>query len=121
VSGEREIAVNLNGFEGTIFTFIDSGCSDYSHINTVHQMLLKFKKSLGFELKKVIIEAKYGDVVYCRLNWAHEKTDIYNVCSLGDALIFANLTMCDLFITKNTLDQFENFDEDVLFESYEDS
>jgi hypothetical protein len=117
---EKEVGIILSGYDGSILTFVDSGCADHAHINTVHQLLIKFKQSCGFKLSRSIIEAKYGDVIYCRLHWKNEKGDIYNVCSIGDALILHSLTGCDLFISKNVFDQFEPFDSQGYFHSFED-
>jgi len=119
VDDEREIGLSLNNYDGSMLTFADTGCADFSHINTIHQMLLKFKASVGFKLQRAIIEAKYGDVIYCRLHWNHELKDIFNVCTIGDALILHTLSGCELFIAKNVADEFESFDTEGFIESYE--
>ena len=115
----KEVGIPLNGYDGTLLTFADSGCAEYAHINTIHQLLLKFKKDCGFELSRVIIEAKYGDIVYCRLHWVHKNKSIFNVSSIGDALILHSLSQCPLFIVENVLNQFEPFDSEGFIESYE--
>jgi hypothetical protein len=117
---DNTYGVKLNTYDGTMLTFVDSGCSDNPHINIIHQILLKFKKSVGFDLQRVIIEAKYGDVFYCRLHWSHDKQDIYNVCSLGDALILQSLSGCDMFITEFVFKQLDKFDEDGFMSNFED-
>jgi bifunctional DNase/RNase len=122
VSNEKEYGISLIGHDGSILTFVDSGCSNNAHISTIHQILLRFKKDCGFELVKVIIEAKYGDVIYCRLNWYHREKDrdVFNVVNIGDALILHSLTQAPMYITKFVLDQFETFDSDGYMETYED-
>ena len=121
VEDTNEIGITLTGYDGSILTFVDSGCAENAHINTIHQILLKFKENLGFFLKRVIIEAKYGDVIYCRLHWRSESgKDFYNICSIGDALILHRLTLCELFIVKNVFEQFEPFDSEGFMQSYED-
>ena len=117
---EELYGLKLNSYDGTILTFVDSGCAENPHINIIHQILLQFKKSAGFELQRVIIEAKYGDVFYCRLHWSHEKQDIYNVCSLGDALILQALSECDMFIVDFVYKQLDKFDEDGFMSNFED-
>lgn len=113
-------AVKLNAYEGTIVTFVDTNCSNNSHINIIHQILLKFKESAGFTLERVIIEAKYGDVFYCRLHWKHQNGDIYNVTSLGDALILAMLSDAPIFIVRFVVNQLEKAEREAYIEIYED-
>jgi len=90
--GQEIYGASLNSYDGMMLTFVDSGCGANPHINIIHQLLLKFKESAGFTLERVIIEAKYGDVFYCRLHWKHKKQDIYNITGLGDALILQALS-----------------------------
>jgi hypothetical protein len=115
-----EYGIPLIGYDGTLLTFVDSKCSENAHINTIHQILLKFKESSGFTLKRIIIEAKFGDVIYCRLHWGHEIKDIYNIVGVGDALILYILSGCELFISKFVLDQFERFDTEGYMQSIDD-
>lgn len=118
---EQELyGVSLNAYDGMMLTFVDSGCALNPHINIIHQLLLKFKESSGFTLERVIIEAKYGDVFYCRLHWGHKKQDIYNVTGLGDALILQALSGCPMYITEFVRHQLEKFNSDGFMESYED-
>jgi hypothetical protein len=117
---DKEIGLTLNSYDGTILTFVDSGCANNPHINTIHQVLLKFMENTGFTLSRVLIEAKYGDIIYCRLHWAHKKQDIYNVVALGDALILHSLTSSPLFISRFVLDQCEDFDSEGYMASYDD-
>lgn len=117
---ENEVGLTLNSYDGTILTFVDSGCAQNPHINTIHQVLLKFMENTGFSLKKAIIEAKYGDIIYCRLHWGHPKQDIYNVVALGDALILHALTQCELLISRFVCSQCEPFDSEGYMESFED-
>jgi len=112
------IAVILNEYDSSALTFVDSGCAENSHINTIHQLLIKFQEQNGFKLIKVIIEAKYGDVIYCRLCWACGDRVVYCVCSAGDALILHSLTESELFIVKNVFDQFEPFDTGDYLHAY---
>lgn len=116
---DQEWGIPLNSYDGTILTFVDTGCAEHAHINTMHQLYAKFKKSVGFELEKVVVEAKYGDVIYCRLHWKSKRQDIYNMCGIGDALILHRLNLTPMFITKNVLAQLEKFDSDGYFETFE--
>jgi Domain of unknown function (DUF151) len=116
---DDEYGLTLNSNDGTLLTFCDSGCAENPHINIIHQVFLKFLEQSGFSLSRVIIEAKYGDVIYCRLHWANESKDIYNIIGIGDALILQSLTQSPMFISKFVLDQFEKFDSEGYMESFE--
>lgn len=116
---EDEYGINVNNYDGAILSFVDKGCSDFAHINIIHQVLLNFKKQVGFTLERVTIEAKYGDVFYCRLKWTKHYNDeskpdkyIFNVVSIGDALILQSLTHCEFYILRNILDQLEKLELD---------
>lgn len=116
---DRSVGVPIAGHECALLAFTDIGCAENSHIHTVHQLCIKFKEQCGFELKRVIIEAKHGDVIYCRLNWYSESKDIdiFNVVSIGDALIFHTLTGGELQIAKFVADQLDDIDSEGIFES----
>jgi hypothetical protein len=114
---ECDYGIHLNSYDGTILTFVDTDCAANAHINIIHQLYMKFKEACGFELQRVIIEAKYGDVIYCRLHWHSKNKDIYNICGIGDALILHRLNLTPLFVTKNVLSQLEKFDSDGYTES----
>lgn len=116
---DEEYGVFLMGQDGSILTFVDSGCAAKAHINTIHQVFLRFKQDCGFALKKVVIEAKYGDVIYCRLNWEKDGKDLFNVIGIGDALILHSLTQCPLYVTQFVLDQFEPFNSDGYMKIFE--
>lgn len=117
-----EYGVPLIGYDGTLLTFADTGCADQAHIQTIHQTYLRFKKDCGFELDRIIIEAKYGDVFYCRLHWNHsiKQKNIFNVVSIGDAIILHTLSECELYITRFALNQMEKFDSEGFSGNFED-
>jgi hypothetical protein len=117
---EDEIGVPINNYDGSILTFVHSGCAENAHINTIHQILIKFMENAGFDLEKVFIEAKHGDITYCRLKWTKNNNSIFNVVGIGDALILHSLTACDMVITQNVLKQFEKFDSSGYLDTYED-
>lgn len=121
IADNAEYGIPINGYDGTILTFVDTGCALNAHINTIHQIFLNFKFQCGFELSRVIIEAKHGDIIYCRLHWSHKQKnkDLYNIVSIGDALIINSLTKCPMYITKFVLNQFEPFDSEGYMHSYE--
>jgi len=118
-ANDEEYGITLNSYDGTVLTFVDTGCAEHAHINTIHQLYMKFKKECGFDLERVIIEAKYGDVFYCRLHWKNRDNNIYNICGIGDALILHRLNLSPMFITKNVLAQLEKFDSDGFVETFE--
>lgn len=117
---DKEYGLALNSYDGPILTFVDSGCATNPHINTIHQVFLKFLNNMGFTLSTIIIEAKYGDVAYCRLKWDHDQQPIFHVVSLGDALILHGLSQAPLFISKFVISTLENFDSDAYFDSFDE-
>jgi bifunctional DNase/RNase len=119
---EEEYGLPLIGCDGTIVTFTESGFHNDAHINTIHQTYLRFKEYCGFTLVKCIIEAKHGDVFYCRLHWNHtiKDKDIYNVVSLGDVIILHLLAECPLLITQYVVKQLELFDSEGYTQNIED-
>jgi bifunctional DNase/RNase len=119
---EEEYGVPLIGYDGSILTFVDKGCHENAHINTIHQSYLRFKNDCGFVLNRVILEAKHGDIIYCRLHWAHKikEKNIYNVVGIGDAIILSQLSQSPLFITKYVIGQLEFFDSEGYTQTFED-
>ena len=118
---EEEYGISLVGYDGSILTFVDNGCHLNSHIETIHSTYLRFKNDCGFQLKRVLVEAKHGDIIYCRLHWHHEikNTDIYNVVGIGDAIILCHMTECEMFITRFVVGQLELFESEGYTQTYE--
>lgn len=117
---EEVYAIELNSYDATLLTFVQWDCAQYSHIHIIHQILLKFQESAGFILEKIIIEAKHGDVFYCRLQWSKNNNKVYSVISIGDALILHSLSKKPMWITQFVVGQLEKYEEDGFMNNIEE-
>ena len=116
------LGFELNSLEGTMFTFIKSGCFQNSHLKNIYQMYLETMELIKFDLLEVVIEAKTGDMTYSRLKWRdHKHRIIYKFMSAGDGLVLGSMVEADFKITKKAfedMDDFSNFEQEV--EDYEE-
>lgn len=116
------LGFELNSLEGTMFTFIKSGCFQNSHLKNIYQMYLETMELIKFDLLEVVIEAKTGDMTYSRLKWRdHKHRIIYKFMSAGDGLVLGSMVEADFKITKKAfedMDDFSNFEQE--FEDYEE-
>lgn len=120
---DKIIGFELNSIEGTMFTFAVSGCVEYSHVRSIYQLYIETMKLVKFNLDKVIIESKKGDVIYGRLFWTDDKNrKIFKVCSAGDALVLATLEKCPIKIIKSVLDNMDDYTalDNQMMQDYED-
>lgn len=118
----KTLGFELNSLEGTMFTFIKSGCFQNSHLKNIYQMYLETMELIKFDLLEVVIEAKTGDMTYSRLKWRdHKHRIIYKFMSAGDGLVLGSMVEADFKITKKAfedMDDFSNFEQE--FEDYEE-
>lgn len=118
---EELYSVLISPVDGSHLTFVDIGCAEKSHIYTIYQILINFKKTMGFILTSITIESKVGDIIYCRACWTKNKKNIYNICGIGDGLILSKLTNAPIFIIKNVIDKLEPMEDwNANDELYED-
>jgi hypothetical protein len=111
-SPDKIIGFDLNSVEGSMFTFVVSGCVDYTHVKTVYQLYLETMNMLKFQLEKVVIEARQGDMLYSRLHWLdHKNRKIFKYCSAGDGLVLGMLAKTKIKVIKKTLQELEDFTE----------
>ena len=119
---DKVLGFELNALEGTMFTFIKSGCFQNSHLKNIYQMYLETMELIKFDLLEVVIEAKTGDMTYSRLKWRdHKGRIIYKFMSAGDGLVLGSMVESEFKITKKAfeeMDDFSNFDEE--FEEYDE-
>lgn len=109
-ANDKMVGIELNGIEGTMFTFAASGCLDNSHLRTIYQMYLDTMQMVQFKLIQAVIESKKGDMLYARMHWKdHKGRTIYKVCSAGDGLVLANMTEAPIKITKIALEQMDDY------------
>ena len=111
-SENKMLGIDFNSIEGTMLTFVVSGCHENSHLRTVYQLYLETMEMLKFKLEKIVIEAKRGDMIYARLHWIdHKNRKIFKICSAGDATVLAILADSETFIIKSVYDEMEDFTE----------
>ena len=118
----KNIGIDMNAIEGTMYTFIKSGCFENAHVKNVYQMYVETMSIVKFVLQEVVIEGKSGDMVYSRIKWVdHKDRVIYQLCSAGDGLVLSALTESGLKITKKALDDLDDYgDFEDQFETYEE-
>ncbi len=111
-SGNSQVVYPLNSMEGTMLTFIRSGCIKMGHIHNIYQIYVQTMKEIGCSLKSSTIEAKEGDVYYARLCWEDRNNkQVFNTCSVGDALILSAIAGSELKIVRRVLEDMENAED----------
>ena len=109
---DKVVGIDFNSIEGTMLTFVVSGCYENSHLRTIYQLYLETMELVKFELEKVVIESIRGDMIYARLHWIDSKNrKIFKVCSAGDASVLAIMADAQIFVVKSVYDQMEDFTE----------
>lgn len=122
---ERKTGLELNNYEATMLSFCHKEFHKNSHINTIHQIFLKFLKSFNIYIENICIESKVGDVVYVTIQMCDENFNrSFSVISLADALIFSRLLDVNIKCIKKLWLQFDDADdwdfEDYIIEDYDD-
>jgi len=109
---DKIIGVDFNSIEGTMLTFVVSGCYENSHLRTIYQLYLETMEMVKFLLEKVVIESVKGDMIYARLHWIdHKNRKIFKVCSAGDASVLALMSDAKIYVIKSVYDQMEDFSD----------
>lgn len=107
---DKIIGIDFNSIEGTMLTFVVSGCYENSHLRTIYQLYLETMELVKFELEKVVIESVKGDMIYARLHWIdHKNRKLFKVCSAGDASVLALMSDAQIFVVKSVYDKMEDF------------
>ena len=107
---DKIVGVDFNAIEGTMLTFVVSGCYENSHIRTIYQLYFDTMDLVKFELEKVVIESVKGDMIYARLHWIdHKNRKLFKVCSAGDATVLAIMADAQIFVVKSVYDSMEDF------------
>lgn len=121
-ANNKIVGFDLNSLEGTIYTFVKSGCSENSHIKNIYNLYVETMNIVKFNLTKAIIESVSGDMIYARIYWQdHKDRLISQLCSSGDAIVLAEICSIPLYVTKKALDlldDYSNFHEE--FHEYEE-
>lgn len=109
---DKIIGIDFNSIEGTMLTFVVSGCYENSHLRTIYQLYLETMELVKFNLEKVVIESVKGDMIYARLHWIdHKGRKIFKVCSAGDASVLALMSDAKIYVIKSVYDQMEDFSD----------
>ena len=109
---DKIIGIDFNSIEGTMLTFVVSGCYENSHLRTIYQLYLETMELVKFSLEKVVIESVKGDMIYARLHWIdHKGRKIFKVCSAGDASVLALMSDAKIYVIKSVYDQMEDFSD----------
>jgi bifunctional DNase/RNase len=108
----KDIAIPLNSYEGSMLSFVFKGLHKSSHINTIHQLFYKFISDQNIKIESIYLESKVGDIIYASLHFVDSKhRRFYSICSLIDALILSLINKSQLYVVKNAWDKIDSFDD----------
>ncbi len=109
---DKIIGLDFNSIEGTMLSFVVSGCAENSHLRTIYDFYLETMKMVKFKLEKVVIETVRGDMVYAMMHWIdHKGRKLFKPCSAGDATVLAIMSDTKIFIIKQTLEELDDYTE----------
>jgi len=109
---DKDIAIPLNSYEGSMLSFVFKGLHKNSHINTIHQLFVKFINDQNTKIESIYLESKVGDIIYASIHFVDNKhRRYYSVCSLIDALILSLINKTQLYVVKNAWDKIDSFDD----------
>lgn len=110
--GEKKCMIELNSYEASMISFAMKELHKNSHIQTIHQLLLKYLGTQQIEIDRLVIESKVGDIVYATMTLVdsnHER--VFSVISLADAMILSLMTNRPLHAVLKVWDEMDEFDE----------
>lgn len=109
---DKDIAIPLNSYEGSMLSFVFKGLHKNSHINTIHQVFIKFAADHNTKIESIYLESKVGDIIYSSIHFVDNKhRRYYSICSLIDALILSIINKTQLYVVKNAWDKIDSFDD----------
>jgi len=109
---DKDIAIPLNSYEGSMLSFVFKGLHKSSHINTIHQLFFKFITDHNTKIESIYLESKVGDIIYASIHFVDNKhRRFYSICSLVDALILSLINKTQLYVVKNAWDKIDSFDD----------
>jgi bifunctional DNase/RNase len=111
-SNEKKCMIEINSYEASMMSFAMKDLHRNSHIQTIHQLLLKYLGTQDIQIDRLVIESKVGDIVYATMSLVdsnHER--IFSVISLADAMILSLMTKRPLHAVKKVWDEMDEFDE----------
>ena len=118
VEGKKAL-LEVNSYEASMLSFVYKGLHLNSHIQTIHQIFIKYIQQNKSEVEEVVVESKVGDVIYCTAKVVDRNLNrTFTVLSLIDGLILSLITEAPIYIIKNVWEQMEEFDEDWDYEDF---
>lgn len=109
---DKDIAIPLTSYEGSMLSFVFKGLHKNSHINTIHQLFVKFIADQNTKIESIYLESKVGDIIYASIHFVDNKhRRFYSVCSLIDALILSLINKNQLYVVKNAWEKIDSFDD----------
>lgn len=110
--GEKIAGVEIDEYEASLLCFVNDGLHKNAHINTIHQLFVKFLKQVHVDVESVCIESKNGDVIYASLKTVdvnHNRS--FAIVSLCDAVILAKISNAPIFILPDVWEDMDEVDE----------
>jgi hypothetical protein len=109
---DKDIAIPLNSYEGSMLSFVFKGLHKSSHINTIHQLFMKFITDQNTKIESIYLESKVGDIIYASIHFVDVKhRRFYSICTLIDALILSLINKTQLYVVKNAWEKIDSFDD----------
>lgn len=110
--GERKNIVEINNYEASMLSFVYKELHLNSHIQTIHQLFLKYLRLYKSEVESVVIESKVGDVIYCSLKLVDKSFNrSFAITSLCDGLILALVTEKPMYAIKDVWTDMDESDD----------
>jgi bifunctional DNase/RNase len=110
--GERQAGLEITSFEASMLSFVHKELHKNSHINTIHQLFVKFINDQNTKIESIYLESKVGDIIYASIHFVDNKhRRYYSVCSLIDALILSLINKTQLYVVKNAWEKIDSFDD----------
>lgn len=111
-SNEKKCMIEINSYEASMMSFAMKELHRNSHIQTIHQLLLKYLGTQDIQIDRLVIESKVGDIVYATMSLVDSNhRRIFSVISLADAMILSLMTKRPLHAVKKVWDEMDEFDE----------
>ena len=60
---DKDVAIILNAYEGSMLSFFFKSLHKNSHIHTIYQIFNKHLKDNNSSIEKVVLESKVGDIL----------------------------------------------------------
>lgn len=111
-SNDRQAAIEVNSFEGSMISFAHKGLHKNSHINTIYQLYLKSLEYSKIKINEIVIESKVGDITYCSLKMIDENlNEFFSIASLADSIVLQRMINCKFYAIKNVWDNMDEIDD----------